>query len=380
MGLFFFAFRHQYRLPPIPRQTPSIATTHPKKQDAERLRARAPDRRAPPAEVRGLARRYSDRGEPLDDLVQVGTIGLINAIDRFDPSRGIDFHLRRAHDPRRDPPPLPRPHLDRRVPRSSRTPAREITAGRGRPVGSHGRSPCVREIAEADADRRRGAGRPAAAAALTGRGLSAAGADGPGEREIAAATRSRLRRGGRPPRPGHGLAGLPPRERVILHLRFNEGLSQSQIAARIGISQMHVSRLIPRAIETLREDTLGGRRGRSRHDIAGFTLVRAGNAPTWAGRVQPRRDPIDASPSGGLRVSEDRADVEIAVPAEPESVVLRRARPCAGSWRRWGGVMSAAQMSRSPSPRPAPTRCSTPIPTATASTRCAFGPRPRCWW
>ncbi len=52
-----------------------------------------------------------------------------------------------------------------------------------------------------------------------------------------------------------GLADLPSRERVIVHLRFEEGLTQSQIAAKIGISQMHVSRLLRRALETLREST-----------------------------------------------------------------------------------------------------------------------------
>ena len=75
-----------------------------------------------------------------------------------------------------------------------------------------------------------------------------------------------------------GLAGLPARERVILHLRFEEGLTQSQIAEKIGISQMHVSRLIRRAIESLRDDTVGdGDRGRLR-EPAGFTVARAGNA------------------------------------------------------------------------------------------------------
>jgi RNA polymerase sigma-B factor len=52
-----------------------------------------------------------------------------------------------------------------------------------------------------------------------------------------------------------GLADLPARERVIIHLRFEEGLTQSQIAAQVGISQMHVSRLLRRALETLREST-----------------------------------------------------------------------------------------------------------------------------
>jgi RNA polymerase sigma-B factor len=54
-----------------------------------------------------------------------------------------------------------------------------------------------------------------------------------------------------------GLRHLPPRERVILHLRFEHGLYQSEIAARLGISQMHVSRLIARALETLRRHAEG---------------------------------------------------------------------------------------------------------------------------
>jgi RNA polymerase sigma-B factor len=54
-----------------------------------------------------------------------------------------------------------------------------------------------------------------------------------------------------------GLRHLPPRERVILHLRFEHGLYQSEIAARLGISQMHVSRLISRALETLRRRAEG---------------------------------------------------------------------------------------------------------------------------
>ena len=52
---------------------------------------------------------------------------------------------------------------------------------------------------------------------------------------------------------GEGLESLPARERVILHLRFTEGLTQSEIAAQVGISQMHVSRLIRRSLEQLRE-------------------------------------------------------------------------------------------------------------------------------
>ena len=214
--------------------------------------------------VRGLARRYANRGEPLDDLAQVGTIGLIKAIDRFDPSRGVKLSSFATPTILGE---IRRHFRDRswtvRVPRGIQEARAQITHAVGELSAANGRSPSVREIAEAtglstddvlDALAAGSAQRPAS--------LSAAGAEGEDDGEIAVATDD----------PGFeqadaratldaGLAGLPPRERVILHLRFEEGLTQSQIAEKIGISQMHVSRLIRRAIESLREDTLGGGEG-----------------------------------------------------------------------------------------------------------------------
>jgi RNA polymerase sigma-B factor len=214
--------------------------------------------------VRGLARRYANRGEPLDDLAQVGTIGLIKAIDRFDPSRGVKLSSFATPTILGE---IRRHFRDRswtvRVPRGIQEARAQITHAVGELSAANGRSPSVREIAEAtglstddvlDALAAGSAQRPAS--------LSAAGADGEDDGEIAVATddagfeqaeaRATL---------GAGLAGLPPRERVILHLRFEEGLTQSQIAERIGISQMHVSRLIRRAIESLRDDTVGDGEG-----------------------------------------------------------------------------------------------------------------------
>jgi len=206
--------------------------------------------------VRGLARRYADRGEPLDDLVQVGTIGLIKAIDRFDPSRGVKLASFATPTILGE---IRRHFRDRswtvRVPRGIQEARAQITHAVTELSATNGRSPSVREIAEEtglstddvlDALAAGSAQRPAS--------LSAAGADGEDEGDIAVGTRD----------PGFeqaearatldaGLAGLPARKRVILHLRFEEGLTQSQIAERIGISQMHVSRLIRRAVEVLRE-------------------------------------------------------------------------------------------------------------------------------
>jgi RNA polymerase sigma-B factor len=210
--------------------------------------------------VRGLARRYANRGEPLDDLVQVGTIGLIKAIDRFDATRGVKLASFATPTILGE---IRRHFRDRswtvRVPRGIQEARAQITHAVSELSAINGRSPSVREISAAtglstddvlDALAAGSAQRPAS--------LSAAGVDGEDEGGIAVGTedagfaqaeaRATL---------NAGLADLPARERVILHLRFEEGLTQSQIAERIGISQMHVSRLIRRAIEALREDTLG---------------------------------------------------------------------------------------------------------------------------
>jgi RNA polymerase sigma-B factor len=210
--------------------------------------------------VRALARRYSDRGEPVDDLVQAGMVGLINAADRFDPARGTDFRSFAAPTILGE---IRRHFRDRtwtvRVPRTLKDDLARVTRAVDDLGGSLGRSPSVREISDEvelsvdevlDALAAQSAYRPMSLA-------RPADSEGPeGEREVPVDedgfdevdARLALR---------HGLSTLPARERVILHLRFNEGLFQSEIAARIGVSQMHVSRLIARALETLRRETEG---------------------------------------------------------------------------------------------------------------------------
>jgi RNA polymerase sigma-B factor len=205
--------------------------------------------------VRGLARRYADRGEPLDDLVQVGTIGLIKAIDRFDPARG--FKLASFATPTILGE-IRRHFRDRswtvRVPRGIQEARAQIARSVDELSARNGRSPSVREIAEAadltteevlDALAAGSAQRPAPLSPPGGEGDEddgvAVGVEEAGYEQAEA--RATL---------DTGLAELPARERVILHLRFEEGLTQSQIAERVGISQMHVSRLIRRALEALR--------------------------------------------------------------------------------------------------------------------------------
>jgi RNA polymerase sigma-B factor len=206
--------------------------------------------------VRGLARRYAERGEPLDDLVQVGTIGLIKAIDRFDPTRGYKLASFATPTILGE---IRRHFRDRswtvRVPRGIQEARAQIAHAVDDLSARNGRSPSVREIAEAadlsmddvlDALAAGSAQRPAPLSSPGGEGEEeegiAVGVDEAGyEQAEARATLTA------------GLADLPARERVILHLRFEEGLTQSQIAAKVGVSQMHVSRLIRRALETLRD-------------------------------------------------------------------------------------------------------------------------------
>jgi RNA polymerase sigma-B factor len=206
--------------------------------------------------VRALARRYADRGEPFEDVVQAGMVGLINAVDRYDPSRGFDFRSFAAPTILGE---IRRHFRDRtwamKVPRRIKDDSGTVAAATEKLSSSLGHTPTVAEIADEtglSVDRVLDA--LAAHTAYSPDSLSHTPwlEDGGGGREIAedeagfGTTEDRILLDGI-------LDTLPPRERVILHLRFEEGLLQSQIAERVGISQMHVSRLIARSLATLRE-------------------------------------------------------------------------------------------------------------------------------
>jgi RNA polymerase sigma-B factor len=206
--------------------------------------------------VRSLARRYANRGEPLDDLVQVGTVGLIKAIDRFDPDRGKDLAAFAAPTILGE---IRRHFRDRawavHVPRPLQEAHAAVAAAVDDLTARLGRSPSVAEIAAEtgldeetvlDAAAAGGAYRPVSLSAPRPGADDEAEASEQGEADAGyavAAGRADLAR---------GMRALPARERVILHLRFREDLTQSEIAARVGISQMHVSRLIQRALTRLR--------------------------------------------------------------------------------------------------------------------------------
>ena len=206
--------------------------------------------------VRALASRYAGRGEPFEDLVQVGSIGLIKAVDRFDVDRGVDFasyavptivgEIRRHF---RDK--AWAMHVPRRLKELSLRLSRVLD----QLTTELGRSPTIAELAKAaGVEEEEAIDALDSMNAYSTRSFSAPFDDdsddslseklgrdeaGYGEVEDGALVAA-------------GLDALDERERRIVELRFFEEMTQSQIASEIGISQMHVSRLLRRALVTMR--------------------------------------------------------------------------------------------------------------------------------
>jgi RNA polymerase sigma-B factor len=210
--------------------------------------------------VRSLARRYSHRGEQLDDLVQIGAIGLIKAIDRFDLDRGVELTTYATPNIIGE---IKRHFRDKgwsvRVPRGLQELNVQISKLVEQLTVQLSRSPTIAELAEAA-----GVEEESVLEALeSGRAYSSVslspGANSDEEGELdpleslgdveheyeISEDRAVL---------APGFKVLDQRERKILHLRFFSGLTQSQIADEIGISQMHVSRLIRRSLEKIRAE------------------------------------------------------------------------------------------------------------------------------
>jgi RNA polymerase sigma-B factor len=215
--------------------------------------------------VRSLALRYTGRGESLEDLVQVGSIGLINAVDRFDPERGVELTTYAVPTILGE---IQRHFRDKawavHVPRSVKELRVRLAKILDQLSAELGRSPTIEELAQAaGAEEEEVIEALESDQAYTARSLSAPVDDESGG--------SLLELVGEPDG-GYaqieegalveaGLDVLDPRERRIVELRFFGGLTQSQIAAEIGISQMHVSRLLRAALQTMRgriEGELGG--------------------------------------------------------------------------------------------------------------------------
>jgi RNA polymerase sigma-B factor len=209
--------------------------------------------------ARAIARRYDGRGIPLDDLVQVGYLGLIQAVDRFDPTRGTPL---RAYAARTIEGEILHMFRDQRwavrVPRGLQESSTRVESVRQELTQSLGREPTLAEVAEAtglsldetcEAVDVRNAFNAKSMSAEVNRTDSDADAsieDDLACEELGYDTvldRHAL---------ASALRSLPARERQILALRVYGDLTQSQIAQRVGISQMHVSRLLRQAEDVVR--------------------------------------------------------------------------------------------------------------------------------
>jgi RNA polymerase sigma-B factor len=210
--------------------------------------------------VRSLARRYSYRGEQLEDLVQIGAIGLIKAIDRFDLERGVELTTYATPNIIGE---IKRHFRDKgwsvRVPRGLQELNVQLSRLMEQLTVQLGRSPTIAELAKAS-----GSPEEDVLEALeSGRAYSSlslsSGGGGDGDEDLdplesigteehqyeVSEDRAVL---------APGFKALDERERKILQLRFFDGLTQSQIAQQVGISQMHVSRLIRRSLEKIRTE------------------------------------------------------------------------------------------------------------------------------
>jgi len=208
--------------------------------------------------ARSLARRYDRSSEPFDDLLQVASLGLLKALDRFDPGLGHPFasfavptilgemrrHFRDAG-------------WSVHVPRGSQELALKVRDAQERLANERGRAPTANQLAEylelgiedvldalqaiqAYQALSLDAPRPGATDEAMSYGDSMGQEDERYELVELDATISAV------------LSQVPPRERLILKMRFVEDLTQTEIAAQVGISQMQVSRLLRRSLDQLR--------------------------------------------------------------------------------------------------------------------------------
>jgi RNA polymerase sigma-B factor len=288
--------------------------------------------------VRSIAQRYVRHGEPLEDLVQVGTVGLIKAVDRFDPSRDVALsalarpsiegeirhHLRDAGTG---------PH----VPRTDRELARRVHDAEAALTARLHRAPTHAELAQAlGVDQQRVARALQAHDAARPVALD----DEPPDRSAAAradadAAEARLLLEA-------GWDILDDRERRLLELRYREDCSQRQIARELGLSQAHVSRLLRAALDRLRRAL-----DPSAADAGAAPAPGSGSAAAPNAAAAPATTPtLGDGRSGRLLLRLPRSlHAELADAAEREGVSLNTFI---------AGALSAAIAAPDPSPHPEP--------------------------
>ena len=207
--------------------------------------------------VYSLARRFANRGEPLDDLVQVASMGLLKAIDRFDSGRNVQFTTYAVPTIVGE---LRRYFRDRsstiRLPRGLRERSHTLNMAIQNFSQEYGRSPNIAEIAAAVGITEEEVIEGLEGAEATNvASLDTTTDDGDlslldiigGEDKTMRLLDERMSLAG-------AMSSLDSRGQNLLYLRFIEGLSQTEIAERLDISQMHVSRLLRRTLKLLRQD------------------------------------------------------------------------------------------------------------------------------
>jgi RNA polymerase sigma-B factor len=207
--------------------------------------------------ARHLAQRFHGRGEPLDDLTQIATVGLIKAIDRYNPEYGNDFaayavptivgEIKRHFRDRT---------WDIRVPRRLQELKLDINEATATLAQQLGRSPTITDIAthlrRSEDEIIEGLEGARAYSAISLQTLVGGGIDGTELGDLFGIDDPDLALAEFRASLGPALSSLSPREQHIVVLRFFGNLTQTQIADRVGISQMHVSRLLAKSLNTLR--------------------------------------------------------------------------------------------------------------------------------
>ena len=202
--------------------------------------------------VRFLANKFKNRGEPLDDLVQVGYLGLLKAIDRFDPDRGLEFTTYATPTILGE---IKRHFRDKgwsvRIPRRLQELSAKVNQATDTLTTQLQRSPTIQEIADY-LDEAMESSSAYSSVPLEGTG-SSENDDAPSvidrygsEDNELAFTDDRLVI-------EEALKGFSPREREVIELRFLKGMTQIEIAEQLGISQVQVSRLLRRTLKKIQD-------------------------------------------------------------------------------------------------------------------------------
>jgi RNA polymerase sigma-B factor len=208
--------------------------------------------------VRSLARRYAGRGEALEDIEQVGAIGLIKAIDRFELEREVSLATYATPNVVGE---IKRHFRDKgwavRVPRALQELNASMSGAIERLTVKHSRSPSIAEIAselETTPEQVLEALEVGSAYSTVSLSSGPSGEDELDPMETIGSEDQEFERSEERAALAPALDRLPSREREILRMRFEEGLPQTQIAQRVGLSQMHVSRLIRKSLAVMREE------------------------------------------------------------------------------------------------------------------------------